>query len=151
MMESKKEPVFNSKLFSNLKDTYKVNDGYKLNDPGFENKSEEESSEKDDSDFEEEFMKYNNYLNNDNFDYMKIENNYMNNNTKTNKKKKKKKIKFNFNRNLNKYLISTKSSSGFLSKKEINNKNNEKNDIFKVAIYQKKCDEYLNKITKNNK
>ena len=92
-MESKKEPVFNSKLFSNLKDTYKVNDGYKLNDPGFENKSEEESSEKDDSDFEEEFMKYNNYLNNDNFDYMKIENNYTNNNTKTNKKKKKKKIK----------------------------------------------------------
>jgi len=62
-----------------------------------------------------------------------------------NKKKKKKKIKFNFNRNLNKYLNSTKCSSGFLTKKEIN-KNNEKNDIFSVAIYQKKCDEYLNKL-----
>ena len=72
-------------------------------------------------------------------------------NKNENKKKKKKKIKFNFNRNLNKYLNSTKCSSGFLSKKEINNKNNEKNDIFKVAIYQKKCDEYLNKITKINK
>ena len=68
----------------------------------------------------------------------KIENN-------ENKKKKKKKIKLKFNRNLNKYLNSTKCSSGFLTKKEINNQNND--DIFKVAIYQKKRDEYLNKLT----
>jgi hypothetical protein len=69
-------------------------------------------------------------------------------NKNENKNKKKKKIKLKFNRNLNKYLNSTKCSSGFLSKKEINNKNIENYDIFKVAIYQKKCDEYLNKFNK---
>ena len=69
-------------------------------------------------------------------------------NKNENKNKKKKKIKLKFNRNLNKYLNSTKCSSGFLSKREINNKNIENYDIFKVAIYQKKCDEYLNKFNK---